>query len=527
MERKKEMQERIQVPVKHAKKGLLRFVFSRISLLAVLIVLQLLVLVGSVSMLDDYWRYFSVILDGISLIAIIYIINEKSNPAFKLCWILFIVVFPVVGLLFYLFMKLQSATKVIRRRLLDLEKQTKPYMTQNEGTVEDLRRSKPANANLAHYLGNTLSFPVHHNTAVKYFPLGEDKFEELKMQLKKATDYIFMEYFIVDEGRMWGEVLEILREKVSEGVEVRFMYDGMCNVLLPYHFQKKLCQYGIKCKLYSPLRPVLSTYQNNRDHRKICVVDGRVAFTGGINLADEYINEKERFGHWKDTAVMLEGEAVQNFTMMFLQMWNISEKRPEDYTKYLTPKNPVVKRELGFVLPYADSPFDRENIGEQVYFHILNHAKKYVHIMTPYLILDNETITTLTYAAKSGIDVKIIMPHIPDKWYAFVLAHTYYAELMQAGVQIYEYTPGFVHAKVFVSDNDTAVVGTINLDYRSFYHHFECGAFIYANPVVQDVEKDFRETLEKCHKMTMADLKALSIWEKLAGRVLRLIAPLM
>ena len=179
------------------------------------------------------------------------------------------------------------------------------------------------------------------------------------------------------------------------------------------------------------------------------------------------------------------------------------------------------------MLPYADSPFDRENIGEQVYFHILNHAKKYVHIMTPYLILDNETITTLTYAAKSGIEVIIIMPHIPDKWYAFVLARTYYAELMQAGVQIYEYTPGFVHAKVFVSDNDTAVVGTINLDYRSFYHHFECGAFIYANSVVWDVERDFQETLKKCQKMTMADLKALSIWEKLAGRVLRLIAPLM
>ena len=337
-----------------------------------------------------------------------------------------------------------------------------------------------------------------------------------------------MEYFIVEQGIMWDSILEILEEKVKEGVEVRFMYDGMCCIaLLPYHYPETLQEKGIKCKMFSPIKPILSTHQNNRDHRKICVIDGHTAFTGGINLADEYINQKERFGHWKDTAVMIKGDAVQNFTIMFLQMWNVTEHQKEDYEKYLTPVQEELHREPGYVLPYGDSPFDNENIGEQVYLHILNHAKKYVHIMTPYLILDNEMVTNLTYAAKSGIEVIIIMPHIPDKWYAFAVAKTYYEELIEAGVQIYEYTPGFVHAKVFVSDDDTATVGTINLDYRSLYLHFECGTFIYNNPVVWNIEKDFQETLKKCQKVSVMDLRTRGTVMTVAGRVLRLIAPLM
>ena len=263
------------------------------------------------------------------------------------------------------------------------------------------------------------------------------------------------------------------------------------------------------------------------DHRKICVVDGKVGFTGGINLADEYINRKERFGYWKDTAVMLEGEAVQSLTMLFLQMWNVTEYKPENYENYQTPKSDTLHRELGFVIPYGDSPYDHEDVGKEVYFHILNHAKKYVHIMTPYLILDSEMVDTLTRAAKSGIDVKIIMPHIPDKWYAFAVAKTFYKDLLRAGVQIFEFTPGFVHAKSFVSDDDTAVVGTINLDYRSLYLHFECGVFMYNNLAVRDVERDFQNTLKKCHRISMSDIKKTGIGMKICGRVLRLIAPLM
>ena len=401
-------------------------------------------------------------------------------------------------------------------------------MVQDPDVVDAIWASKSANANLSYYLSHQLGFPTYRNTEVKYFPLGEYKFRYLVAELKKAKRFIFMEYFIVEESYMWDTIREILIEKVSEGVEVRFMYDGMCAIsMLPYNYPSQLRKYGIQCKMSNPMKPFLSTTQNNRDHRKICVIDGKVGFTGGINLGDEYINRKVRFGHWKDTAVMLKGDAVQSFTMMFLQMWNIEARKPEDYRKYLTPKVKGLRRELGYVIPYADSPYDDENVGEEVYFHILNHAKKYVHIMTPYLILDNEMITTLTRVAKCGIEVIIIMPHIPDKWYAFAVAKTYYKELIESGVQIYEYTPGFVHAKVFVSDDDTATVGSINLDYRSLYLHFECGVFIYNNSEVDKVERDFQQTLAKSHKVTLMEVKKQTLATKISGQVLRLIAPLM
>lgn len=515
-------------PVKKAKKGIFNVLFSRITILAFLLLIQLMIFVATVTYLSDYATYIYTVLALLEVVSVIYIINSRGNPAFKITWILLIFVLPILGTAFYLFMKIMPGTGLIERRLNTLTGLTAPFMKQDQETLEELRKSKPANANLAHYMSQQVFYPVHRNTAVKYFSTGEDKFEEMKIQLRKAEKYIFLEYFIVEEGEMWNTILDILIEKVKQGVEVRFMYDGMCSMFqLPYHYDREIRRYGIECKMFSPIRPILSSYQNNRDHRKICVIDGKVGFTGGINLADEYINVKERFGHWKDTAVMLEGEAVQNLTMLFLQMWDVTKRKPENYTKYLTPKSLEFKRELGYVLPYGDSPFDHENIGEQVYFHILNHAKKYVHIMTPYLILDNEMITTLTYAAKCGIEVIIIMPHIPDKWYAFLLAKTYYEELITAGVQIYEYTPGFVHAKVFVSDNDTATVGTINLDYRSLYHHFECGAFIYNNPVVWEIEKDFQNTLSKCQKVSLTELKTGKLAERILGKILRLVAPLM
>lgn len=306
------------------------------------------------------------------------------------------------------------------------------------------------------------------------------------------------------------------------------MYDGMCSVsLLPYNYPKEIRKMGIQCKMFSPIRPVLTTSQNNRDHRKICVIDGNVGFTGGINLADEYINEKERFGYWKDNAIMIKGDAVRSLTLLFLQMWNVTENGKEDYERYLVPQERELHRELGFITPYGDSPFDKENVGAEVYSHILNHAKKYVHIMTPYLIIDNQMVDTLTRAAKSGIDVKIIMPGIPDKWYAFAVAKTYYRDLISAGVKIYEFTPGFVHSKVFVSDDDTATVGTVNLDYRSLYLHFECGLFFYNNPVVRSVERDFQETLKQCTSISVSDIKKISPFMMLCGRVLRLVAPLM
>ena len=516
-----------QVPEK-AKKGLFRIIFSRTGIILLLILMQIGLVVGTTYYLEAYKDFIYGIFVLMRVVVLIYIINDSGMPEFKMTWLLFVILTPLIGTIFFIYVKMQLGTKFLRSRQAALKIETDEYMVQDPDVVDAIWASKSANANLSYYLSHQLGFPTYRNTEVKYFPLGEYKFRYLVAELKKAKRFIFMEYFIVEESYMWDTIREILIEKVSEGVEVRFMYDGMCAIsMLPYNYPSQLRKYGIQCKMSNPMKPFLSTTQNNRDHRKICVIDGKVGFTGGINLGDEYINRKVRFGHWKDTAVMLRGDAVQSLTMMFLQMWNVSERKPENYERYLTPKRKGLKRELGYVIPYADSPFDNENVGEEVYFHILNHAKKYVHIMTPYLILDNEMITTLTRVAKSGIEVIIIMPHIPDKWYAFVVAKTYYKELIEGGVQIYEYTPGFVHAKVFVSDDDTATVGTINLDYRSLYLHFECGAFIYNNSEIDRIERDFQQTLAKCHKVTLIEVKNRSLLTKISGQILRLIAPLM
>ena len=512
----------------HAKKGFFSVVFGRTALIIVLIMLQLGVLIGLTTKLKEYAIFVYGITWIVQAVVIIYILNQKTCPEFTQTWILLILIFPIFGCLFYIYVKFDIGTHFIRERLEKLKLETREFSRQPPGVLDDLRVSKAASANLAYYLEKQLDFPVYRNTELTYFASGEEKFPALLEELNKAEKFIFLEYFIVAKGVMWNEILEILTKKVRQGVEVRFMYDGMCSIsLLPYDYPETIRAYGIQCKMFSPIQPFLSTTQNNRDHRKICVIDGRVGFTGGINLADEYINQKERFGYWKDTAIMLKGDAVRSLTLLFLQMWNITEIKTDDYQKYLCEPSNVIRRELGFSIPYGDSPFDNENVGEEVYCHILNHAKKYVHIMTPYLILDSQILDALCRAAKSGVDIKIIMPHIPDKWYAFALAKTYYKDLIRAGVKIYEFIPGFVHAKVFVSDDDTATVGTINLDYRSLYLHFECGVFICNNLAVRDIEKDFQKTLKKCRRISLSDVRQTSTVMKVCGRVLRLIAPLM
>ena len=513
--------------VKKAKGGVLGFVFSRTALILALILLQIGVLFFLSTALREQAMFVFGALNIIQVIVVIYIVNEKGNPEFMCTWVILILLFPVFGCLFYIYVKMEFGTRFISTRFNALNLETKEYMRQKKSTIQDLRVSNPANANLSHFL-NRLQFPTYRNTKVNYYGSGEENFPVFLSELKKAEKYIFLEYFIIDQGFMWESILKILKEKAESGVEVRLMYDGMNSISrLPHDYPKMMQEYGIKCKMFSPIVPILSTTQNNRDHRKICVIDGKVGFTGGINLADEYINKIERFGYWKDTVIMLKGDAVQSLTMLFLQMWNVTETKQEEYEKYLTEMSKELRREQGFVIPYGDSPFDKEDVGKEVYFHILNHAKKYVHIMTPYLILDREMVAALTRTAKSGIDVKIMMPYIPDKWYAFAVAKTYYKELISAGVKIYEFVPGFVHAKVFVSDDDTAAVGTINLDYRSLYLHFENGVFIYNNTVVRDIEMDFQNTLKKCIRISMADLNKINPGMILTGRVLRLLAPLM
>lgn len=478
-----------------------------------------------------YLRDYSMVVYGIfvilGILVVLHLFNGRENPDLKLVWMLPVLVFPIFGAMFYLYITTQPGTKLIKKRLEKLTEETKEYVTQSKEVKGQLIEENKQMGHFADYMYEYGNCPVYSDTKAVYYPLGDDWFQDVLSELKKAERFIFLEFFIVEEGFLWNSVLEILKEKAKSGVEVRVMYDGMCVLaLLPYFYPKLLQEEGIQCKMFSPIRPMFSSHYNNRDHRKILVIDGKVAFTGGTNLADEYINRKERFGHWKDTAVMLKGKAVEKFTYLFLEMWNITEQKPENYEKYRFPQEENRVQD-GYFIPYGVSPFGQERIGKRVYLDILNTAQKYVHIMTPYLILDYEMMMALTYAAKRGVDVKITMPHIPDKKAAFALAKTYYNELLEAGISIYEYTLGFVHAKIFVSDDEKAVVGTVNLDYRSLYHHFECGVMLYKNSEVSVIEKDYQETLKKCQVVTEKDYANQKVLDRITGRVLRIFAPLM
>lgn len=533
-EEKPEDRKAVKNYIEKNRKRVVRAVFGRTILLVASLIFQILALLALVTVLADYFFAYYIVITVFSFMLIVHITNDDVNPTYKLAWVVPVALLPIFGAFFYLFVRIQPTTRKVGVRTRAMVQQTRKYMVQDKSIIDELEADSRGLAGLAAYMRDFGGgFPVYKNTDAEYFPLGEDKFKRMCEDLEKAEKFIFMEYFIVDTGIMLGRVMDILIRKAAEGVEVRFMYDGMCTLsTVPPGFPKYLSSHGIKCQVYAPIRPALSTSQNHRDHRKILVIDGKTAYTGGINLADEYINERVRFGHWKDTAVKVTGDAVVAFTMMFLQMWNVSEKDDiengadeEQYAKYIeeggSPHND------GYVMAYGDSPYDNENVGEVVYQDIINSANHYVHIMTPYLILDNETLKVLEYASKRGVDVKIICPHISDKPTAYMIARTYYEKLIRMGVSIYEYTPGFVHAKVFTSDDIKAVVGTINMDFRSMYLNFECAAFFYRHSVVDDVEKDFQATLAKCSRITLEDCKSYSRIKLLIGKVLWIFAPLM
>ena len=543
MEKKKQFLMKQKEHLNRGKRGVLSVIFGRTGILLILILLQIGLLLVGFRFLSNY--IFAIYGGSIFLgfVLSVYLINRKGNPAFKIAWMVPILTVPVFGALFYLYFHLQMESHLLNQKVVKEVARTASLSEQKEEDRAALEAESDQMANMVSYLRKVSNSAVHTNTTVRYYPSGESAFDVILQELSAAKHYIFIEFFIVDQGYMWETILEILRAKVREGVEVRIMYDGMSDYFrLPVHYARHLNEEGIKCQVFSPIVPLLSTVQNNRDHRKIMVVDGHTAFTGGINLADEYINQKERFGYWKDACLMLKGDAVRDFTLMFLQMWNVVEyvklsraEREttddhllEEYRRYIQMPIPKCSEEgKGFVIPYDDNPLDDEQVGELVYLDILNTAKKYVHIMTPYLVLDHNMIVALTYAAKRGVDVKIIMPHIPDKKYAFILARTFYNELLDAGVEIYEFLPGFVHSKVVVSDDEKAVVGRINMDFRSLYMSFECAALLYKNKEIATIEADFQESLKSCEKVTKEVYNRLPAWEKLAGSLLRLFAPLM
>ena len=511
----------------YKRKAVKKALLTRKTAGAFLVILQIAFFLFAGFRLLEFLPYVWGAMTALSVVLILSEINREGNPTFQMTWVALIGVIPVFGCLFYLYIRSDFITYRLQKRAEEVVRETEGLLTQDESILTSLSHSDPQMAGLFSYLWHKNGSPVYKNTAVKYLPAGEEKYRVLLDALQNAKKFIFLEYFIIREGSaMWESILEVLTKKAREGVEVRLLYDGMgCLSLLPDDYPEKMKRQGIACKVFSPMKPFLSTYQNNRDHRKIVVIDGQTAFCGGINLSDEYINKKKRFGHWKDTAAQLSGDAVRNFTVMFLQMWQLAEKTPEAYEHYLLPAAP--SEESGFAAPFGDSPFDRENVGEMVYLHLLNTATRYVHVMSPYLVPDNNMLVALKFAAKRGVDVKLILPHIPDKWYAFALARTYYPELLAAGVKIYEYTPGFVHAKVSVSDDEKAVVGTINHDFRSLYLHFECASLLYQNAEILNIEADFNQTLAKCQPITMAAFKQINFFSRLTGRILRLFAPMI
>ena len=509
-------------------KQIIRLLFSQAAFIALALVLQIgfFLSAGSRIMSDESFRMVNLALRALSVLLMIYIINRPGNPEFKLTWIIQIAVFPIYGSLFYLYIQGQKLPLLVNKEHKRIRRQNTAYIRQDPVIEEELR-ADPHKQNFVRYMNQYGDVSAFKNTDVTYFPQGEDKWAAMLEEMEKAERYIFLEYYIIEEGEMWDSILELLCRKAAQGIDVRVMYDGIgCLPKLPYGYHKKLRAMGIRCQVFNPFRPFLSTIQNNRDHRKILVVDGKVAFTGGVNLADEYVNRISPYGHWKDSAVMVRGEAAFGFAVMFLELWQISTRqRIPDYEAF----RPVIDTEPdipGYVIPFDDSPFDGELVGETVYMDILGKARSYVHITTPYLILDNEMMTALGNAAKSGVDVKIIVPHVTDHWYAHAVAKAYYVRLIERGVQIYEYMPGFIHSKSFVSDDDTAVVGTINLDYRSLCHHYECGVWMCDVPAIGQMKKDYLNTLEHCRPITLEEYKKKGFGRRLGLSLLRLFAPL-
>ena len=521
-------EERIVSLAKPVKKGLMRILFSRFFVFGILLVLQVALLVMVYLQFREKLPVLLNLQYVFSFVMIIFLFNTSMDSSAKLTWMLIISVIPFAGAAMLLWTQLNVGHRMETNGVKKQIANTRSALSQPENVVKEIEHDGSGTDDLSKYLNNTGCFPVYDKTQVTYFPLGEKKFEAMLRELEKAEKYIFMEYFIVEEGYMWGRILDVLTRKVEEGVEVRVMYDGMCEMsTLPADYYKLLEAQGIHARAFSPIVPVVSSHYNYRDHRKILVIDGKVAFNGGVNLADEYINRIERFGHWKDTAVMLKGPAARSFALMFLQMWNLKRGPEADYEKWLSLPSCEMEEAKGYVMPYCDCPLDEYKAGEAVYMDILNRATDYVHIMSPYLILDGELETALCFAAQRGVDIKLILPGIPDKKVAYALAKTHYSSLLASGVKIYEYTPGFVHAKVFVSDDVKAVVGTINLDYRSLYHHFECATYLYRTDCITEIEKDYQETLAKCRQVTAESIKKEKFSYKLIGGLAKMISPLM
>lgn len=507
----------------------LRKVFNRIVWTALLILLQIIWFAIFFLKLADYSTEITITLTICSLIMVIYLVGKDDNPMFRMGWIVLIMTFPLFGGLFYLSFGDKKPSRKMRRKLSLEHDELKGFMPQSKTTYKELEKIDYRAAMTSKYVTDFSYYPVCKNTKTKYYPVGQDMLEDMLDAIEQAEVYIFLEYFIIQEGKMWNSILDLLVKKAAEGVEVRIIYDDIgCVATLPPKYDLYIESLGknMHCMSFNPFVPVFSLVMNNRDHRKIMVIDGKVAFNGGINLADEYINEVSKYGYWKDTAVRIEGEAVWNFTIMFLETWRAYRKDNFEIEYFMPDYGKMHIEEAGFVQPFCDTPLESEPIAENVYIEILNQAEKYVYIFTPYLIIDNEMKIALCLAAKRGVDVRIVTPGIPDKKIIYRLTRSNYEPLIKAGVKIYEYTPGFIHAKSYVCDDKFAIVGTINMDYRSLYLHFECGTYMYGTKAIEYIKEDCLKTFNKSYLINNKNRK-YSLIGRLFDAILRVLSPML
>ncbi len=514
---------------------LLRKFFSRIVLVSLGIAVQLAWLFFILFYLSAYYLPIAFFFTLISLAAVIYIVNRPGNPQIKMAWVVPILVFPLFGGIIFFISGGKRPKKKLRRALDGSRDMLKPYRQSNmnldlsDPSGVPVRREDKYLLGQCHYL-HSQGFPVYRDTAADYFSDCRAGWRKLLADLESAEKFIFMEYFIIKPGVMWDPILEILTRKAAEGVDVRLIYDdvGSINhVSRDYH--KRLETLGIKCIAFNPYRPVYAVVMNHRDHRKITVIDGHIAYTGGVNFADEYIGEELRFGEWKDNILRLTGEAVGSMTLLFLEMWNANRRTDtrESMASFLPdPARTAAVRCAGLVQPYGDSPVDSEILAENVYLNVINQATDYIYIYTPYVVIDYEMTRALSLAARRGVDVRLVVPAVPDKKIVYALTCSHFPELVENGVKVYRFTPGFVHSKVFLADDRQAVVGTINLDYRSLTLHFENACMFVDHPVIPSIRKDFEETFPRCEPVTVKKRRLNMLYDLYLG-LLRLFAPLM
>lgn len=497
---------------------------SKPLIIAIAFLLQLTLLLSVVYQLSQYMFGLYVFFVLLSYVTVIIVLNRDDSPSYQLIWVIVILFIPLFGGFLYLLFGGKKIPKALQKEMMLMDS-THPYLEVDDSQlIKDMPESLERWKKLITYLRDQTYFPLFAKTKSLYLPLGEDKFVMMCEALKQAKHFILLEYFIVKEGKMLDRISKILINKVQEGVEVLFVVDDFGSSGLPSHIIHHLRNAGIKLEFFNPLKPSLAIFMNNRDHRKICVVDNRVGFVGGINIGDEYINVIERFGHWKDNAIMLEGEAVSSLTIMFLTLYQYIINETVDIKSYLFEYK---VEDDGYIQPFSDSPTDGEAVGESVHLHLINQANKSIKIQTPYLILSHVMKSALIVAAKSGIKVEIMVPHVPDKRLVFEVTRSYYESLIKAGVIIAEYTPGFVHAKMMIIDGEVATLGTANMDYRSYFLHFECGVMVYKSAIIQVMSEDFDRTMKECVIITKSYVEQTSVMLRVFRAMLRVFATML